>query len=36
MLRRIVNPKRNEVTGERRKLRYQELTELHTSTNLLE
>jgi hypothetical protein len=36
MLRRIVNPKRNEVTGERRKPRYQELTELHTSTNLLE
>jgi hypothetical protein len=36
VLRRIFRPKRNEVTGERRKLHSEELTDLHSLTNLLE
>ena len=36
MLRRIFSAKRNEVTGERRKLDNEELSDQQTSPNLLE
>jgi hypothetical protein len=35
MLRRIFGPKRNEVTGECRKLHNEELNDLYTSPNIV-
>jgi hypothetical protein len=35
VLRRIFGPKRNEVTGERRKLHYEELYILYSSPNII-
>ena len=35
MLRRIFGPKRDEVTGEWRKLHYEELNDLYSSPNIL-
>ena len=34
VLRRIFEPKRDEVTGEKRKLRNEELNDLHCSSNI--
>jgi len=36
VLRGIFRPKMDEVTGDRRELHIEELTDLHTSPNLLE
>jgi hypothetical protein len=35
VLRRIFDPKRDEVTGEWRKLHYEELSDLYCSTNII-
>jgi len=35
MLRRILGPKSDEVTGERRKLQNEELNDLHSSPNIV-
>jgi hypothetical protein len=35
VLRRIFEPKRDEVTGERRKLRSEELNDLYSSLNIV-
>ena len=36
VLRRIFGPKRDEVTGEWRKLRYEDLNDLHSSPNFIQ
>ena len=36
VLRRIFRPKRNEVTGEWRKLHYEELNDLYSSPNIVQ
>jgi hypothetical protein len=35
MLKRIIGPKRDEVTGEWRKLHNEELNNLYSSTNII-
>jgi hypothetical protein len=35
VLRRIIGPKRDEVTGDRRKLHNEELNNLHSSSNIV-
>ena len=35
VLRRIFERKRDEITGERRKLHYEELNDLHSSPNVI-
>jgi hypothetical protein len=35
VLRRMIEPKRDEVTGERRKLRNEEVKELYSSPNII-
>jgi hypothetical protein len=36
VLRKIFGPKRNEVTGERRKLHNKELNDLYSSPNIIQ